>query len=88
MVVGGWKHDVLGSILKDFKFGRNGFEWMLGFRYWADFLVFLDGFKLVFYVSRYEELRLTDILVDFEDLVLSILGFFIVRISNCIFLEI
>ena len=45
-------------------------------------------FKLVFYVSRYEEPRLADIFVDFEDLVLFVLGFFKVRISNCIFLEI
>ena len=57
----------------DFEFGRNGFEWMLRFRFSADFLMFLDGFKLVFYVSRYEELRLTNILVDFEDLMLFVL---------------
>ena len=44
--------------------------------------------KLVFYVSRYEEPRLADIFVDFEDLILFVLGFFKVRISNCIFLEI
>ena len=45
-------------------------------------------FKLVFYVSRYEEPRLVDIFVDFEDLMLFVLGFFKVRILNCIFLEI
>ena len=59
MVVGGWKHEVLGSVLKDFVFGRNGFEWMLGFRFWADFLVFLDGFELGFDVSRLGEPRIT-----------------------------
>ena len=37
-------------------------------------------FKLVFYVSRYEEPRLADIFVDFEDLMLFVLGFFKVRI--------
>ena len=88
MVVGGWKHEVLGEVLKDFVYGQNGFEWMLGFRFWVDFLVFLSGFEFVFDVSRYEEPRLTYILMDFEDLVLFVLGFFIVRISNCIFLKI
>ena len=75
-------------ILKDFEFGRNGFEWMLGFQFWEDSLVFLDGFKLVFDVSRYEKFRLTDILVDFEDLMLFVLWLFVVRISNGVFLEI
>ena len=73
-------------ILMDFEFGRNEFEWMLGFRFWADFLMFLGGFKLVFDVSRYGELRLTDILMDFEEFVLFIFGFFIIRISNWVFL--
>ena len=68
----------MGSILKDFEFGRNGFEWMLRFRFWVDSLVFLDGFKLVFDVSTYEELKLTDILVDFEDLMLFVLWIFVV----------
>ena len=45
-------------------------------------------FKLIFYVSRYEEPRFADIFVDLEDLMLFVLGFFKVRISNCIFLEI
>ena len=80
MVIGGWEHEVLGSILKDFVLGRNGFEWMLGFRFWAEFLVFLGGFKLVLDVSRYKEPGLTDIFVNFEDLVLFVLGFFKVRI--------
>ena len=35
--------------------------------------MFLDGFKLVFDVSRYEK-PLIDIFVDFEDLVLFVLG--------------
>ena len=46
----------------------------VGVSVWADFLMFVDGSKLVFDVSRYEELRLIDILVDFEDLMLFILG--------------
>ena len=71
--------------MKDFEFGRNGFEWMLRFRFWVDSLVFLDEFKLVFDVFRYE-LRLTDILVDFEDLMLFVLWLFVVRISNWVFL--
>ena len=57
MVVLGWKHEVLGLILMDFEFGWNGFEWLLGFRFWADLLMILGGFKLVFDVSRYGELR-------------------------------
>ena len=59
----------------------------VGFHFWADFLMFLDGFKLVFDVSRYGELRLTDILVDFKDLMLFVLGLFVLRISNRVFLE-
>ena len=88
MVFGGWKHEVLGSILKDFVFERNGFEWMLGFQFLVDFSVFVDGFKLVLDVSRYEEPGLIDVFVDFEDLVLFVCGFLKVRISNWIFLEI
>ena len=37
----------------------NQFEWRLGFQFWADFLVFLGGFKLVFDVSRMGKPRTT-----------------------------
>ena len=60
---------------------------MLGFHFWADLLIILGGFKLVFDVSRYGELRLTNVLVDFEDLKLFVLWLFVVRISNWVFLE-
>ena len=59
MAIGGWKHEILGLILKDFVFRRNGFERMLGFRFRANFLVFLNGFELVFDVSRLGKLRIT-----------------------------
>ena len=41
MVIGGWKHEILGSVLKDFALGRNEFEWMVGIQFWAEFLMFL-----------------------------------------------
>ena len=45
-------------------------------------------FKFVFDVSRYDEPRLAYIFMDFEDLMLFVVGSFKVRILNCIFLEI
>ena len=41
MVIGGWKHAILGSILKDFVLAQSGFEWMLGIQFWAESLLFL-----------------------------------------------
>ena len=41
MAIGGWKHEILGLILKDFVLARSEFEWMLGIRFWVEFLMFL-----------------------------------------------
>ena len=46
------------------------------------------GSKFFFYVSRCEEPRLIEIFVDFEDLMLFVLGFIGIRICCCNFFEI
>ena len=60
---------------------------MLGFRFWADLLMILGGFKLVLMYLGMGELRLTNVLGDFEELKLFVLWLFVVRISNWVFLE-